>query len=100
LLFKSVFTALFWALCLFAFYDGQLPSWTHLQFRQVNCFDETGAFPSFPSIRRIVGTDKGMDIVLAVWLTPVRRTEASSALSLFLVISYVRPSPSHFSSFP
>lgn len=41
MLFKSFFTALLWAMCLFAFYSGQLPSWTHLEFRQVNCFDET-----------------------------------------------------------
>ncbi|GAA5973626.1 hypothetical protein JCM11641_005049, partial [Rhodosporidiobolus odoratus] len=67
MLFKSVLTALLWAMCLFAFFVGQLPSWTHFQFRQVNCFDSTA---------------------FVVWLWPVRRHDENRTLSLFLIISY------------
>ncbi|GAA5857393.1 hypothetical protein JCM8547_002256 [Rhodosporidiobolus lusitaniae] len=67
MLLKSLFTALLWAMCLFAFFVGQLPEWTHLQFRQANCFDSTA---------------------LVVWLFPVRRTDESQAWSIFLIVSY------------
>lgn len=69
---KSLFTLLLWALCLFAFFVGQLPPWTGLQFRQANCFKATN---------------------LVVWLVPVRPGsapdgESSSALDLTLIVSY------------
>ncbi|GAA6043037.1 hypothetical protein JCM8097_005126 [Rhodosporidiobolus ruineniae] len=67
MLLKSVFTALLWAMCLYAFFVGQLPSWLHLNFRQANCFDSTA---------------------IVVWLTPVKRTDENRGLSLFLIISY------------
>lgn len=69
---KSLFTLLLWALCLFAFFVGQLPPWTGLQFRQANCFKSTK---------------------LVVWLVPVRPGsgpdgESSSTLDLTLIVSY------------
>lgn len=69
---KSLFTLLLWALCLFAFFVGQLPPWTGLQFRQANCFKSTN---------------------LVVWLVPVRPGsgpdgESSSTLDLTLIVSY------------
>ncbi|GAA5979402.1 hypothetical protein JCM10908_002910 [Rhodotorula pacifica] len=69
---KSLFTLLLWALCLFAFFVGQLPHWTGLAFRQANCFTSTS---------------------LVVWLVPVRPGSASdgkgsSALDLVLILSY------------
>ncbi|GAA5970851.1 hypothetical protein JCM8115_007018, partial [Rhodotorula mucilaginosa] len=69
---KSLFTLLLWALCLFAFFVGQLPPWTGLQFRQANCFTSTN---------------------LVVWLVPVRPGsgpdgESSSTLDLTLIVSY------------
>ncbi|BGP13365.1 hypothetical protein JCM10213_005791 [Rhodosporidiobolus nylandii] len=67
MLLKSVLTALLWAMCLFAFFVGQLPSWTHFQFRQANCFDSTA---------------------IVVWFYPVTRAGENRALRLFLIISY------------
>ncbi|GAA5884909.1 hypothetical protein JCM6882_007147 [Rhodosporidiobolus microsporus] len=67
MLLKSLFTALLWAMCLFAFFVGQLPSWTHLSFRQVNCFDNTS---------------------FVLWLIPVKRTERDTGLAIFLIVSY------------
>lgn len=67
---KSLFTLLLWAFCLFAFFVGQLPHWTGLQFRQANCFRSTG---------------------LVVWLVPIRPPAdgaESSTFDLFLIWSY------------
>ncbi|GAA5865828.1 hypothetical protein JCM3774_003111 [Rhodotorula dairenensis] len=69
---KGLFTLLLWALCLFAFFVGQLPTWTGLQFRQANCFRSTR---------------------LVVWLVAVRPGSAadgrgSSAGDLALILSY------------
>ncbi|GAA6012516.1 hypothetical protein JCM10207_009026 [Rhodosporidiobolus poonsookiae] len=67
MLIKSLFTGILWAFCLYALYAGQLPEWWHLQFRQVNCFDSTS---------------------VVVWFFPVKRTEASDPMNVFLIVSY------------
>lgn len=69
---KGLFTLLLWALCLFAFFVGQLPTWTGLQFRQANCFRATR---------------------LVVWLVAVRPDSApdgrgASAADVALILSY------------
>ncbi|BGP45413.1 hypothetical protein JCM10450v2_001231 [Rhodotorula kratochvilovae] len=64
---KSVFTALLWAMCLFAWFVGQLPSWTHLQFRQANCFSKTS---------------------LVVWLFPVAPEDGHPARAAWLIATY------------
>ena len=78
---KSVLTALIWAACLWAWYVGQLPSWTFLQFRQANCFSST---------------------CLVLWMYPVSPKDENTTLSTILVVTYVRslsPPPSR-SAFP
>lgn len=69
---KSVLTALLWALCLFAWYVGQLPSWTFLQFRQANCFKSTS---------------------LVVWLYSVSPTDEHSTRATVLIVTYVGSLP-------
>ncbi|GAA5905850.1 hypothetical protein JCM8208_003355 [Rhodotorula glutinis] len=64
---KSVLTALVWAACLWAWYVGQLPSWTFLQFRQANCFSSTS---------------------LVVWMYPVSPKDEHTTLSTFLIVTY------------
>ncbi|GAA5891918.1 hypothetical protein JCM5296_003271 [Sporobolomyces johnsonii] len=67
LLIKAVLTALLWAMCIFAWAVGQLPSWTHLQFRQANCLESTA---------------------LTVWFVPVRRTDENKGQSIALLATY------------
>ncbi|GAA5841499.1 hypothetical protein JCM9279_000672 [Rhodotorula babjevae] len=64
---KSVLTMLIWAACLWAWYVGQLPSWTFLQFRQANCFSSTS---------------------LVLWMYPVSPKNESTTLSTILVVTY------------
>lgn len=64
---KGVLTAILWALCLFAYYVGQLPSWTFLRFRQANCFDSTA---------------------IVVWFYPVRPSDGHNAKEVLLIASY------------
>ncbi|GAA6047754.1 hypothetical protein JCM3770_001761 [Rhodotorula araucariae] len=64
---KSALTALLWAFCLFAWFVGQLPSWTHLQFRQANCFKDTA---------------------LVVWLFPVSPRDGHPTRAAWLIATY------------
>ncbi|KPV76933.1 uncharacterized protein RHOBADRAFT_51913 [Rhodotorula graminis WP1] len=64
---KSVLTALIWAACLWAWYVGQLPGWTFLQFRQANCFSSTS---------------------LVVWMYPVSPKDERTTLSTILIVTY------------
>ncbi|BGP53386.1 hypothetical protein JCM8202v2_000945 [Rhodotorula sphaerocarpa] len=73
MLVKSALTAILWGFCLRAFFVGQLPHWTGLQFRQANCFRSTA---------------------LVVWLVPIRpppsaeATAPSPALDVALIVTY------------
>lgn len=73
MLVKSAITAILWGFCLRAFFVGQLPHWTGLQFRQANCFRSTA---------------------LVVWLVPIRpppsaeATAPSPALDVALIVTY------------
>lgn len=64
---KGLLTAILWGLCLFAYYVGQLPSWTFLRFRQANCFSST---------------------TIVVWFYPVRPSDGHNAKEILLLASY------------
>ncbi|BGP22276.1 hypothetical protein Rt10032_c07g3248 [Rhodotorula toruloides] len=64
---KGLLTVILWALCLFAYYVGQLPSWTFLRFRQANCFTSTA---------------------IVVWFYPVRPNDGHNAEEIILLTSY------------
>ncbi|BGP29477.1 hypothetical protein JCM10296v2_001216 [Rhodotorula toruloides] len=64
---KGLLTAILWGLCLFAYYVGQLPSWTFLRFRQANCFSSTA---------------------IVVWFYPVRPSDGHNAKEILLLASY------------
>lgn len=69
MLLKSVLTVILWAMCLYAYYVGQLPKWLYMSFRQANCFKKTG---------------------LVVWLFPVRPDDGHTTGDTVLVVTYVR----------
>ncbi|GJN87981.1 hypothetical protein Rhopal_000936-T1 [Rhodotorula paludigena] len=67
MLLKSVLTVILWAMCLYAYYVGQLPKWLYMSFRQANCFKKTG---------------------LVVWLFPVRPDDGHTTGDTVLVVTY------------
>lgn len=68
LILRGIFCAISWAMVLYTFYAGQLPSAMHFGFRQPACFEDTA---------------------LVLFFYPVRPSDENSARSSALLIVYV-----------
>jgi len=78
LVLKAISTALLWALCVWGYAAGKLPDWLHLQFRQVNCLEETK---------------------LVLWFVPISKLDGMGKSDIALLVSYVRSLHAHSTSF-
>ncbi|GAA6020134.1 hypothetical protein JCM11491_005538 [Sporobolomyces phaffii] len=67
LIVKAIATGLLWALCIWGYAAGALPTWLHFQFRQVNCLEHTR---------------------LVLWFVPVAKVDGMSRTDLALIVTY------------
>lgn len=81
LLFKSILTAILWGLCLYAWFEGQLPASMKLAFRQPHCLDSTAIVAFFVPLRRNDEHYARSRALIILYVSQPRNAPAPSALA-------------------